>query len=97
MVFAFLLDAILKCNNEIILTIKIMVELNMLDDFSVPLPLGISLWSWERDTSLYVSSLQFTSFCGFGKWILLCISEKLPNFSINVRRNFSELFQTFIF
>ena len=47
--------------------------------------------------SLYVSSLQFTSFCGFGKQILLCISERLPNFSINVRRNFSELFQTFIY
>ena len=61
MVFAFLLDAILKCNNEIILTIKIMVELNMLDDFSVPLPLGISLWSWERDTFAlcFFSSIYF--------------------------------------
>ena len=61
MVFAFLLDAILKCNNEIILTIKIMVELNMLDDFSVPLPLGISLWPWERDTFAlcFFSSIYF--------------------------------------
>ena len=39
-----------KCDNEINSFIQMTVALKRLDDFSVPL--GISLWSWERDTSL---------------------------------------------